>query len=69
VFDFVELLLFKDGFHELDDVLKNEQDGGNVGVDKVLSVGLFGGKVSSSSVAFVEKALIFIFGLLLLAGG
>jgi hypothetical protein len=68
VFNFVKLLLFKYGFHKLNNVLKNEQDGGNVGIDKVLSVGLFGRKVPSSSVAFVEKTLILFIGLFFLAG-
>ncbi len=68
MFNFVKLLLFKYGFHKLNNVLKNEQDGGNVGIDKVLTVGLFGRKVSSSSVAFVEKTLIFFIVLFLLTG-
>ncbi len=68
MFNFVKLLLFKYGFHKLNNVLKNEQDGGNVGIDKVLSVGLFGRKVPSSSVAFVEKTLILFIGLFFLAG-
>lgn len=68
MFNFVKLLLFKYRFHKLNNVLKNEQDGGNVSIDKVLTVGLFGRKVPSSSVAFVEKTLIFFIGLFLLAG-
>jgi len=60
MFYLVKLLLLKDRFHELNDILKDRNDRWEVSIDYVLAIGLLWGKVSSSSVASVEEALVFL---------